>query len=78
MHLSGNYNFEHPDEDQPIDLQKLWGYQQNLPRISITWKVIEEALPLLWAERKDDLGVDFTYNEFDKFLPVYDRNIEFC
>ena len=78
MELSGNYNFEQPNPSQSIDLPKLWEYQDKLPQISITWKDIEAAMPLLWAKQQEELGVDFAYNKFEAFIPIYDRNIEIC
>ena len=76
--LSGNYNFEQPDPSQSIDLPKLWGYQDKLPQISITWQDIKAAMPLLWAEQQEQLSVDFAYNEFELFIPLYDKNIKIC
>ena len=69
MELSSNYAFDQPDQ-KTINLPKLWGYQEKLPQISITWQDIKAAMPYLWAEQRQELSVDFAYNEFESFLPV--------
>ena len=50
LELSGNYNFNYLDPNAQINLPKLWGYQTMSPQISITWPVIEAAMPLLWVK----------------------------
>ena len=37
--------------------------------------MIENVIPHIWAEKAQDMKIDFSYNEFDNKIKEFDKNI---
>jgi len=75
-----NQSFHHPGDKTQYDSSALWAHQIQCQQPVITRKMLYAGIVSAWDQyiyTKDE-NVDFRYDEADKKIREFGRNIEFC
>ena len=69
IELSSNHDFDQPDPKEQSIFQSYGGIKKNYHKSQSLGKISKQSC----HEQREELGVDFIYDDFEAFLPVYDK-----
>jgi len=76
---NSNLDFDHPGDEEKVDLPKLWELQKSLPDVTVTRRMLDIAIASIWDKHiLSQPEIDFRINKYDKVMREYDIMIAKC